>query len=103
MLDVLAAAPNAIMHRVLPFVVMSSLYFLVFWGLVGRTPGQRWLGLRVVDASGKLPTPLAATIRVVMALLGLVPGALGWVWASFDREKRTLHDHVAGTYVVRFG
>jgi len=23
------------------------------------------------------------------------------LWAAFDREKRALHDRVAGTYVVR--
>lgn len=26
---------------------------------------------------------------------------LGYLWAIWDREKRTWHDHLAGTWVVK--
>jgi uncharacterized RDD family membrane protein YckC len=86
---------------VLPFTVMSGLYFGLFWAFVGRTLGQRLLKLRVVDRRGHTPTPLWVAVRVVMGILGVVPGLLGWVWAAFDLERRAWHDHMARTYVVR--
>ena len=27
--------------------------------------------------------------------------AFGFIWAAFDRHRRTLHDRIAGTIVVR--
>jgi uncharacterized RDD family membrane protein YckC len=31
----------------------------------------------------------------------LVITAFGFIWAAFDRHRRTLHDRIAGTIVVR--
>jgi uncharacterized RDD family membrane protein YckC len=31
----------------------------------------------------------------------LVVAAFGFIWAAFDRHRRTLHDRIAGTIVVR--
>jgi uncharacterized RDD family membrane protein YckC len=25
---------------------------------------------------------------------------LGWLWCIFDRERRSLHDRLSGTYVI---
>ena len=43
-----------------------------------------------------LVRPIAAPGRPAAATLGL-----GFAWIGFDREKRGLHDWLAGTYVVR--
>lgn len=92
---------SSVMLRCTPFFAMSGLYLGLFWALTGRTPGQRLLELRVVDPRGNTPRPLRAGLRVLGLGLGLLPGALGWLWAAFDLERRAWHDHLARTYVVR--
>ena len=42
-------------------------------------------------------TPLAAAAVSVAFLLV----ACGFIWAAFDSRRRTLHDRIAGTIVVR--
>ena len=37
---------------------------------------------------------------VLASLLSLAPVGLGWLWCLFDRERRALHDHLSGTYVI---
>lgn len=99
-LEILSAGPRDVLAWVTPFLLMSGVYFLLFWGFSGQTPGQRLLHIRVVNRSGRPPGPLAAAVRVLAHAIGLVPGALGSLWIAFDMEKRALHDHLAGTYVV---
>jgi uncharacterized RDD family membrane protein YckC len=100
-LRVLELDPAAIVLRATPFLGMSGFYLGLFWTLTGRTPGQRLLGIRVVDERGRTPHPVRAGARVLGLALGLLPCALGWLWAAFDLERRAWHDHLAGTYVVR--
>ncbi len=84
-----------------PLLAFSALYFLFFWGMSGRTLGQQVLGLAVVDASGRPPGMLRATIRVLIAFVGALPAGLGSLASAFDFERRTLQDHFAGTWVIR--
>jgi uncharacterized RDD family membrane protein YckC len=101
LLRVFELDPWAVLRRLSPLFVMSGVYLGLFWGLSGRTPGQKLLKLRVVDVHGQRPGPPRIIVRVLVTFLGLLPGALGWLWTAFDREKRALHDRIAGTYVVR--
>jgi uncharacterized RDD family membrane protein YckC len=77
---------------------------------VGQTLGKRWFGLRVVCCDGSR----AGFARIVVArswlfvVLGYVPSFGGIPWpadaiAIFRRDRRCLHDIVAGTIVVREG
>ena len=79
---------------------MIVLYELIFLALSGQTPGQRLLGMRVIDSYGDAPSPLRAVVRVVSLWLSLVLFGLGCLWIAFSREKRGLHDLLAGTWVV---
>lgn len=110
---------------VLLSISVALLYHTLFWGLVGRTLGQRVLKVRVVDVYGDQLSLARALVRsfgfvagalllVWLAVRVLSPEhrmvapfaatvlvTLGWLWAGIDREKRGLHDWLAGTYVVR--
>ena len=81
--------------------ILFFLYFFVFHAARGQTPGKKLLGLRVIDAYGGRPGLLRTLLRTAGYLLSLLPCSLGFLWIGFDRERRALHDWVAGTYVVR--
>ncbi len=101
LLNVLAADPAALLRRGSPVLTMGALYYVLFWSLSGQTPGARLLGVRVVAADGGPPSWARAVARALVRALGLLAGALGWVWALFDLERRAWHDKLAGTWVVR--
>lgn len=82
-------------------VAIVSLYLFLFQALMGRTPGMQLLRLRVIDAYGDAPRPLRAGVRTIGYLISAATFSLGFVWIGFDREKRGLHDWLAGTYVTR--
>lgn len=65
------------------------------------TPGQRALGLRVVDAAGARVTPLRALARHAAGALSWLTLNLGHALALVPPERRALHDFVAGTRVVQ--
>lgn len=76
-------------------------YFGGFHGLRGQTPGKRLFGIMVVNIHGERPSLLRSLLRTVAYLLSALPVSIGFLWVGFDRERRALHDWVAGTYVVR--
>jgi len=87
----------------LAFLLVMFLYFVLFEGLSGATPGKRVLGLRVVGADG---TPVGLTRALVRNVLRVVDGlpALGIVAAvliASSDERARFGDRVAETRVVR--
>ncbi|TVP47177.1 MAG: hypothetical protein EA350_05770 [Gemmatimonadales bacterium] len=86
------------------FVVVWG-YFILFEGLRGgQTPGKRWMGLRVIHASGFPLTLPGAVIRNLVRILDLQPFPTGLVGGSFilfhPRAQRP-GDLAAGTVVIR--
>jgi uncharacterized RDD family membrane protein YckC len=79
---------------------LALIYFAGAYAIMGRTLGMRLLGLRVITRAGVRPTPGRAAGRAFGGLLSAVLLSLGFIWIAFDREKRGLHDWLAGTYVV---
>jgi uncharacterized RDD family membrane protein YckC len=68
----------------------------------GRTPGKLLLGLRLAEASsGERPAAPRVVLRALLSLAGLALGAAGYLWLIVDRRRRTLHDLLSGTVVVR--
>jgi uncharacterized RDD family membrane protein YckC len=84
-------------------LLVLLLYAFLFLVTTGATPGLRLLRLRVISIYGDTPEWWRALLRCGGWLLGLLVLGLGFVWIGFDREKRGLHDWMAGTYVIRTG
>lgn len=82
-------------------LVMVPAYFVLGHGTEGRTLGKRLFGLRVVDAGGAPIGYLHALGRQAAWTLAALPLGLGFLVAAFRRDRRGLHDLVAGTRVVR--
>ncbi|HVF51430.1 MAG TPA: RDD family protein, partial [Pyrinomonadaceae bacterium] len=83
-------------------LLVMFLYFVVSTGLVGRTPAMWLFSLRAVDArSALVPTTGQSMRRTLLYMLSLATLGLGIIYALFDAEGRTVHDHLSGTIVVR--
>lgn len=65
------------------------------------TLGKQILGLRVVDEYGDRITWTASLVRNLTKLLSVLPFGLGFWWAAFSKKRRTWHDLLAHTHVVR--
>ena len=79
-------------------------YFVFFEGLYqGRTPGKRWMGIRVIRDTGQ-PIGLAeAALRNLLRVADYLPPPfiLGLSLIAFHPKAKRLGDLVAGTVVVR--
>lgn len=76
-------------------------YFAVMEVKFGGTLGKLALGLRVVDDNGNYLSFGRATGRYFSKILSACTLLIGFIMAGFHEKKRSLHDLIAGTYVVR--
>jgi uncharacterized RDD family membrane protein YckC len=78
------------------------LYYWLFTGLKGQTPGKMAVGIKVVDARGEKPELGTAALREILGkFISSAVFCLGYLWIAIDKEKRGWHDSIAGTHVVR--
>ncbi len=90
----------------LPLLGMSLLvqmiYFTLFLGRFGATPGKMACFLKVVRPDGGPLTYRRAFGRFFGEMLsGLATFFIGYIMAGFDGQKRALHDRVCDTRVVK--
>ena len=84
------------------FVVWEFVYFAYSWGASGKTLGMALLGVKVVAADGTLAGPRRAVIRTLAFPLSFLLFGLGFTGILFQRDRRALHDMIAGTAVVYY-
>ncbi|MBV9211851.1 MAG: RDD family protein, partial [Acidobacteria bacterium] len=83
-------------------LIIMFLYLTTSTALAGRTWGMSLVGLRAVDVDNGLPpTTKQSVTRAVAYMISLAALGLGILYALFDAEGRTAHDHLSGTAVVR--
>ena len=82
------------------FFGISGLYQIYLGGILGQTLGKKLFGIRVISSRGQAPGPVLASVRFAAMGLSLGLLGLGWLWCIFDRERRALHDHLSGSYVI---
>lgn len=82
-------------------LLLRAIYWIVFVGGCGQTPGKMILGLRVVRRDGRPVRYGRAAWRWIGTGFAALPLGLGFVGMLVTREKRGLHDWLAGTRVVR--
>jgi uncharacterized RDD family membrane protein YckC len=82
------------------FVIWEFVYFAYSWGASGKTLGMAVLGVRVVAAGGRQAGPRRAVIRTLAFPLSFLLLGLGFTGILFQRDRRALHDMIAGTAVV---
>jgi uncharacterized RDD family membrane protein YckC len=83
-------------------VLGSVLYYVLFTGLKGQTPGKMALGIRVVGPDGGPPGAVRAFVReVVGKFLSSLILCLGYLWMLWDEKRQCWHDKLASTVVVK--
>lgn len=65
------------------------------------TWGKQLFGLRVTDAYGQRLTFARATGRTFAKILSYLPCCIGFMMAGWTKQKRALHDMMAGTLVMK--
>ena len=103
---VITGVAGAILNAITGIPAIGSLtsvvYYVLFTGLKGQTPGKMALGIQVVDAQGNPPGIMRAILRELPGkLISTLAIFLGFFWIIWDRRKRGWHDYIAGTFVVR--
>ena len=80
--------------------LVIGLYFVGCWRRGGQTLAMKTWKLRLAGAGGARITLRQALVRYVCAWPCLLLGGIGILYAPFDRERRFLHDRLAGTSIV---
>ena len=77
-------------------------YYVLYTGFDGQTPGKRWKGIRVVNSNNQVPGMWAALRREIPGkIISALPLLLGFIWVASDPGKRGWHDRIGGTYVIK--
>ena len=80
---------------------IPAVYDTWFVGRYGATPGKMACSLEVVVEDGSRLSYLRALGRHFAKWLSSMILAIGFIMAAFDDEKRSLHDRICETRVVR--
>jgi uncharacterized RDD family membrane protein YckC len=86
-----------------PFVLVGLVYFTYFHATsAGQSIGDKIMGIRVLDAgTGRSLPYVRAFVRALVSSLSALPLFLGYFWMLWEPRKRTWHDIVADSLVVR--
>lgn len=90
----------------MPFWVIAqyaipAVYDTWFVGKYGATPGKMACNLKVVVEDGSRITYLRALGRHFAKWLSSMILGIGFIMAAFDDQRRTLHDRICETRVIR--
>jgi len=78
-----------------------AVYCVVMWATKGTTIGGIICGLKVVRLDDRPIDWGVAIVRALGGFLSLAVAGLGFIWVSFDDEKQSWHDKIAGTTIVK--
>jgi uncharacterized RDD family membrane protein YckC len=85
---------------VLGFFAYEFCYYAYFWTASGKTPGMMLLGVQVIGEEGGHAGTRRGLIRTLAFPLSFIPAGLGFAGILLGRDRRALHDVIAGTAVV---
>jgi uncharacterized RDD family membrane protein YckC len=82
-------------------LLIGASYSTYFVGKFGATPGKMACRMKIIMADGGQVTYLRALGRHFAEILSSMILGIGYIMAAFDEEKRTLHDRICDTRVIR--
>ena len=87
--------------RPFALLAMVGVFWMGGWQALGRTPGKLVAGIQVVDEEGEPLEIAAQVLRLVGYAASVVTLGFGWMLWLLIPSKRTLHDLLSGSRVVR--
>jgi uncharacterized RDD family membrane protein YckC len=94
------------MYAILIFLAFLSqfgyfAFFETIWN--GRTPGKRWIHLRVIMDSGRPVGAQGAILRNLMRIVDSLPSiyAVGIITSLLSPQNKRVGDYLAGTVVIQ--
>ncbi len=94
------AAGDALTGFVLQ-VALNIAYVIGFWSAKGATPGKMVMGIQITTVDGEPIGSGRAILRYIGYFVSWITLGIGFLIIAFNREKRGLHDYIAGTVVVK--
>jgi uncharacterized RDD family membrane protein YckC len=85
----------------LVFLLVSTIYFVTCWTVMGHTVGKLSLGIKIIRTDSSPVDLKCAFLRFLASLLCVATLGIGFLVIAFDSRKQGLHDHLADTYVVK--
>ena len=85
---------------VLAFFAWEFFYYAYFWTASGKTPGMMIVGVQVVGQDGSHTGTRRGLVRTLAFPLSFLLLGLGFLGILLGRDRRALHDVIAGTAVV---
>lgn len=83
-------------------LAIGYVFFAGFWVRDGQTVGMlAWRVKLLQSANRRTVTWKQAVLRYLAALLSWAMLGLGFWWALFDPERKTWHDRLSGTELVK--
>jgi uncharacterized RDD family membrane protein YckC len=82
-------------------MAFAAAFSIFFVGKYQATPGKMALGLKIITPDGGRVSYGRAVGRYFSEFLSSIIMCIGYLMAAFDQEKRTLHDRICATRVVR--
>lgn len=76
--------------------LVAGVYFVYSWYRSGQTLAMKTWRVQLVRVDGSQATLAALIQRYVLASVGLIFFAAGFIWAWIDREHCSLHDRLLG-------
>ena len=90
---------NAVIQSLV--LLFTAGYFVISWTRGGQTIGMRAWRLRVTGDDDARITWSRALLRFVLACVSFALLGAGFWWQFFDQGKRTAHDAIARTRMIR--
>ena len=81
-------------------ILVKLLYYTLFLGKTGRTPGKMLFNLKVIRTDG---SPLGygrALLRTLGYYVNMFTLWIGFLWVAVDSRKQGLHDKIAQTLEI---
>ena len=102
MFAALQSMPKASMKWESLFELAIAGVTILFWKKwAGATPGKKLLGIHVVDLKTcQEINNKQAIIRYIGYIISTIPLAVGFLMVGFRKDRRALHDMLAGTAVI---
>ncbi len=86
--------------KVLWYLLVSYIYFAMFWLKGGQTAGMKPWRIKLVDMKSGKPGIKLVTIRFFAAILSWALAGLGFLWMIVDSDHYSLHDRISSSKLV---